>query len=600
MTDPTPSPELIDEPSLERAFRAVRPVSDDFRRRVDAKIDALEDELERSEAQLSAGPEGLRRAAAVLPPFLLPWAASGAGFVGKKFSVKALPSLLSLPAVSSLMILLTFVGALRSLRKLEDEAREADERQERQVIADWWKRNRGSAQLTLAGLALLVIFRHSEVVMVVVFVSMATAALQIGELARAGLAGRKSVSNTMGRLLGTIGAWWLYATINFGSWQMIGRSTAGLAPLVLLLGAAWCWSIANPSRIGEFLRHPIRMKYPDPITTWCLRVITWSGLLVVAGYVSAYAAVHSLFFLPHEPSSARLVQWVEQFDEPLGGKAWDALGHAAEYLAEVEPEALDLTSASAVVRAALDEDGGVRRATYDDAVRLGLVPRADLVDWIDELDRRGAPLDQLGTTTATGAVEVRARVALDRMDAADRERVRAWVASTWPAPDALDALERMLAATELLERIGDEEAALARRQEVHDALRERWRYPLGISHGLARIMSFRRNGPSFGDDQTNANAALLMRRFDVPEGIDFEQFRGAVRAESAVENLFGWDASAAHRELALLVLQEIEPRPTGVLRGILRHRVFLASILLASFCVLASLRGPRVSEGVQR
>ncbi|MCP3918333.1 MAG: hypothetical protein GY711_22525 [bacterium] len=542
--DPT---ELCPEPLLREALAPRRPDAAAFQARVEARIAAAEAERETREAKLVAAPPRLRMVAGFLPPGLLP--VGLAGLAGKKLTLKAAPGLLALPVVSLAMVLVTFLGAVGIVAR-QRPGTEGAEMSSVEVRRLWWRRNRTPALLTFALLAVLVWLRHSEVAVVLVLVSMAMTAMLLAEMARAGLTDRKHVGKTLAGLLWNIALYWYFMR------EFLPADPAGIDPIVapwlLAVGAAVCVFATHSlswARVKEWLAHPVRMRYPDKITTWSLRVIVWPFtffLLVLVVAVTAYVLAS---FAPLEPSRAQLAEWVRDpaLDEGLRRGA-------ATYLAEEGelPEAVQLPSDSERIAALMP-----RKLEVDDPAQLSP----------DE-----------------------------------REALAMRLAVAWPEPDEHQVLAAVGVRVELLTLLGHEELVASGRDVALDAVVRMWNGTYGgrDSAGFSQTQSAAETaGDSWlqyshmGDVGATQAAIELMGVYGVPPEINLAGVRrwllGSIRHERLMV-MFGLPDERPLARLAIVQLDALAGGPPSFMARVLAYRVVLAAFLLACLCVAATLR----------
>ena len=590
---------------MREALAPARPDPSAFQRGVQARIRAREDEARDQIARLANAPEGMRWAASVVPPGFLPAALGSVGFGAKKLSLKAFPSLLALPAISSLMIVLTFVGALRSLRTRATRESSAGSNSD-EILALWWKRNLGKASVVGALVLLLVVFRHPEAAMAIVLVSLAFAALLLAELARHGLAERARVGRFCAKLMGTIGAYGM-----FSNPLAAGTRSPRLGCFVLLVGAVLCLfasGILSWAKIRRFVANPIRMKYPDPITVRCLRALTWFGIVTASGVMVVYLGYAYSFYTPYSPKRARLLAAVEAFAEPASSSGtWSMLGPLAKALLDDGGPRPRLENARREIARALEQPDFDNSFTCGAAIRLGLVPREELHRW--RTSYRGERLFEQDGAFIWGpfAREAEIRAALELgLDPAQRKHLVQRITQSWPAAEQHQALESMQAWSELSELLGDHVSVEARRSSVHDALRAAWRGsyaedgPGSFAPNPEMASDVELQGISDtivpSDAAPTLAAVLLMERYGVPDGIDIERLRASLKAEGKrpgrSSSLF-----KATLDLALLRLDALIPRPSATIsERLLESRVILGAVLLVAFCVTATLRAPIGSE----
>lgn len=609
--DPAESNPLADPDAIRRALEGLRPDPEAFRAGIDRRIREREARDEEQRARLAVAPARLRWAASILPPGVVGTALSTATVAGKKLGLKAIPGLLAIPAVATLMVVLTFLGALRSLKPAEGAATERAE-SEQAAIRAWWKRNRIPVAICFVLFVVLAVLQHPEVLTFVLLLSMLAVTAQLGALSKAGFGDRKRVGAIGAQLLFTIA--WLWFMLR--DLTPIGTTEINpmLGPVVLCLGGFACRMASGHlalTGLWAWIWHPERrMLYPDPVTTFCLRCL-YGGIALTG------LAFFGLVFWNSTPSAMAVfdprwkLEWmVNGFEEPVGEEEdWLAFGRAAEYLQRKEHGTdLNLDDAHEVLRRASDEGVKIGPRLLIRAVQLGLLERSVALAIAPRVD---APV-LVGDEAEVSEWDARVIGLLQVCGAwseGQRAHLALCIAAGRPEEGLFGRLEDLRDQIELLDLLGATELADERGLAVAEALRRHWcgSYDgagfggFTFSPELARQRAGRWQDRLTTSDIGPTLAGLeLMVRFGVPEGIDLERVRVALaRPVASAFGLFDvgpprWDLQ---QELARVLLRERFPEHPGGLLGLLiRNRILLGTLLLIALCLVATARAPRPEE----
>jgi hypothetical protein len=239
--------ELTDE--LFEALGELRPDADEFRQGVQERIDAagLSGSAGRVHSMASV-PSFARRAAAFLPPVLLPKSIAKLGLgtpVASKLGAKWVPGVVLFPAISILMICFTLLLGLRLVLTQSSGPQRQDEREARAETGAWWRRF-GIPVLLLLGASVWLMFEVPGDAFTLLITISTVAFLGVyASLSRAGLATRREVGARAGAaMFWLVGLSMSLATSSRG----IGISLWGgwLVPLVLVIGGSLCLYLGEP------------------------------------------------------------------------------------------------------------------------------------------------------------------------------------------------------------------------------------------------------------------------------------------------------------------------------------------------------------------
>ena len=268
MSPHDPSTPLFAEDELREALAPFAPDGDHFVAEARRRLAEAGDD---PEAEVEAGPSAdeeqrsvawrspfLRRAAALLPLGLVTKGALPAAKVaGPKLGWKGFAAVLSLPAVSVVMLLFTFLSALGALRRTVD-GDALDPREAKVEINLWWWGHWWQVLLCLIGFGVLLRLHPLAAVVGVFVVSMVTLVVILRHLDRYGVVSSASVGRFAGGLLlvTAVCATLVHepsAQLWSGHWQQLGTA------LVLWSGAAFCllsgrepvpWTWGERIRVG--------------------------------------------------------------------------------------------------------------------------------------------------------------------------------------------------------------------------------------------------------------------------------------------------------------------------------------------------------------
>jgi len=583
---PDPSSRL-DEAELRAALGPRRPDPAAFRKGVERALERREAQRLSLGARLLAAPERLRMAASVLPPEIVGPAATGAAVVGKKLTLKAIPALFALPAVSLVMLLVTFVGGIRSLGRAPAGPARPDGDADA-VVRDWWRRHKAVTQLIGLALIVLLVLKHSEAAVLVILASMACMVLILAELGRHGLATRDRIGRILGRMLMSIG---LYA-IFFGG--LVRYDQGRLLVLLLVAGGLACLVLCRAvtwERIRRWILDPIPMRVRDPITTFSLRVLSgaFAVFLALVALGMGVQVVHWLLSRP--PDRAELVRWVEGFDETDAKREdWDAWARVVASLQRDggPPPALQriVAAAEVVSAASMPRDEAL--------VLVGLAGPEALRHVAGNLDVRfyaredAPPLKYSHSTWLRSGLS--AHLALGTLTPDEIERLAWSIEGIYPESDSPAAVSVIRRLIETQDRLGHPEFAGRHRQEALAAIQtllSRWDGFLAA------------NPPQWVSDLASLHDAVwLVERFDLADTLAGASITSQCRALARAgvyenQRLLRVGGKPAENVAAVTLrdLARFVPEP-GVWERVLEQRVLLGTALLVALCLVATGRAP--------
>ena len=225
------------------ALGQLRPEPDAFQRGVQQRIEAGETRVE------ARVPDFVRRAAAVLPPVLLPKGFAKLGLGGaaaSKAGSKFLPGIMAFPVISVLMVFVTLGLGVRRVFLGTANSQRQNERAAKHDTAEWWRRHWLPA-VALFGFSLFLLFEAPSEALTLLFTISTLAFLGIfASLARAGFATRCEVGRRAASALFWMAG--LSVQLSFQPNSAGLRAPAfWLVPGILLAGTSICLGLASRS-----------------------------------------------------------------------------------------------------------------------------------------------------------------------------------------------------------------------------------------------------------------------------------------------------------------------------------------------------------------
>jgi hypothetical protein len=581
--------ELLDEALLRKALEPRRADPRAFRAAVERKIAEREKQRaadhRRNHSSIAASPL-LRRAAAILPPGLLPDTAiaAGAGATAKWALWKSLAAAIAFPATVLAILVATFVVGVRSVGALQGSGDLREGARGALAIAElgrWWRKQAVGVCL-IWGLAfyLLMTDRAFELAMGILVVSMLLLVFLLREISRAQLASRAQVGQLCGRMLVSICVYVGVAARN-AAWEPLG-SYGVLTLLIGILLAGVAVSALGTGVEAHARTRSRRLRWAPVYGALGLSVflvITTDIRGVAPRDLVHYASqlATSTDSRPDLPQLATVVDCLKR-----NGDAAPDLGAArtafAARLANNEFDAGDLDAATRL--------GWIGRTEWE-----ALKPR-----WIDSQVQNWLEGTGPGYPFKHMNYALRALVLLDKLTPADRDRVVKRVLVEWPTGTESFDLGAMLDVCESLDIVGRLDALEPRRAEVLRALESCWVTSARRRARNGGFSDYPTRSPISHAEPTYA-AVELMIRFGVPAKIDLNAVRRYLLAETK-HSLIGheFDRSDLPAAMALLDLEKHLPVPelsfADLLPGL---SILIGSVLLVVFCVYATLRAPRVA-----
>ncbi len=586
MTD-EPADLLLDERELREALRPARPEPDDFARRLSERIGELEEREEEKRAKFFHAPRGLQWAASLLPPGVLPTAVLFSGAAGKKLSLKFLPALAAMPAISVGMILLTFVGALRAAFRRSPDGTRAPATPADEVMRAWWERNRWYAILSVVLLLGLIAVKHTETVVVALLASMLVAGLLTAELARNGLIQRRAVGRMAVGLVGGLG---FYSLGLHGFLDLHGVRGYAING-VLIAGAAvcaWLSGLTGLEAIRRRIADPIPMKHPDRVTLFCLRCMSVAIATVSLVFAALLLWTAVATVLPNPPRRSELVEYVQGFAPDANGKSLELYGRVA---ARLEEDGQPWPRFPASVGKPPSEDPDAL------AVWFARSP-ARMEELADSFDLQAVLARPTFATGSLEAPSLLAWIRLERGTDEERDALARKLIASLPEAEEYRALSTTRSIASRLEELGRLAELDGERDRIHDMLREGWLAQGQDGAGFVPSAEFKGRRflppPPRADGSTTADAIWLMGRFGVPEEIDLERLRAGIeirRMDALALGSLDTEGSVLSG-LSHLDLQDFYSRSTWTTYFIDR-RYMLGALLLVTLCLILVASAPR-------
>jgi len=570
------------------ALGKLRAEPEDFAAGVAKRIRAAGEEAGSQDDLEVSVPGFARRAAAFLPPVLLPKGLAKMGVGGTlatKASFKFLPGVLALPVISVLMILVTLALGLKSVFA----GGAADSRQNaaeaKYEVFLWWRRFWLPVGACVA-LGLYLLLRAPGEGFALLFLISTLGFLGVhAALVRRGLATRREVGRLAAGALGWLVGLSFQFSLGDSSW--VGEHMGGwLVPLVLMGGVMACLALT-----GQDARKRERKAYRFRIGISVAVLIT----------ICAYAFEGGLGKVGETPATLRT--WIE-----AGGdsNSVESLAETVACLEMAGEPAFDLTRVREVLRAQLELDvaGKGFKSLYTGAmIRLGAFDAADFERVADEnAVERSLTWQSDRIDARSSMASLLAHQAKTPFTAEERKTIVAGVLA-WVDPlDEYANIRDVLDAIHLFEGLGEPEAAEQLAQDARTILQRTWTLDEDGRQGAFSAYPTDLKDENevshlyFGMCLDTAMAIDLMARFGVPEGIDLEALDRFLRAESAhyigTGKMYAANAAAGRALLHTLPSWTGEDHSMSAFEILMQLRVLLAAVLLSGFAVLLTFLAP--------
>jgi len=547
----------------------------------------------------------VQRAAAFLPPLLLPKAvAKGAGLAGglaaKQSSWKFLPGLLAFPALVLLMFATSFWIFLR--QSVASGGQMSDEQEAKIETKAWWRRHFVPVLLCVLLFGYGFKFYPVEAILLLFGVSMFSLAGIFSTLAKAGLATRAEIARRSVSSL-YLSVWIGISFLEELPVLMQGQELTYGVPLSLVAGALLCgaigedWSSSKGRRLG-------------------LTAILWG--LVIGALMMGIRGV---------PRSTQVRS--DQAREFLEGgfvnadsfeDQWLELMAARSHLLASQTAAPEMRTYRAELTRYLGRvapngsDGTSPYGLSDLALQGFLSP--------EELEGFGNPyvaarifdeqaVSQANLRTSLNGV---AMVPLDGISPDQRRLACERLLDLAPEPGVYGSLEIILRLDDTFRHLGVDPRTLGMQERAREVLRRHW-----TGAPAAYVACFSSTAKSVERDaegravenrvssiwlDTSAAALHLLARYGFPEELDIAALQRYLRTQASprwldfdVRNALA-AAALAHLESLPEWQTELERRAQrSWLEVFLHHRLFLGGLALALFFVLVTLRAPLAIRG---
>lgn len=374
--------------------------------------------------------------------------------------------------------------------------------------------------------------------------------------------------------------------------------------LVSLFAGAFLWPASrNVAEIGSDLgigwSAGVLLAGVVLAALWPLRRPGWF-LWTALAFVPGLLLLNPLGATFHEPADLReQVAELELDAAELAG--WGEFGTVSRTLAALGGAPADLARADREIARALEGSFRVHPGVWTAASEAGLM---DTARWrtLAAGEMEAYALDRL--LEASGPLRiadyelyrVRMLLATREVGPAQREALAARIEAGWPTVGVHDALSDALVRVRVLDELGLAQRADARRDDVHQLLRDHWIAP--DTEGR-----FRQRG-GFTPDPAKFRTSLrgptragveLMARFGAPAGVDPRDVRDRLRADGRAHWLFFPSHPGLQLEprAALLLLErEVGLPPRSLLASLVAERLLIACLLLVLLCVVAIRSAP--------
>lgn len=551
------------EQDIRKALQPLRPDPKSFEAGIKDRIEAG-DEAKR--VVVRSGSPWLRTAASFVPiPLLVGSKVVLAGAKSTPPSVGAkVLGYAAIPAASVFLMFGAFVFSLFKIRATPASESGGAESVQKAVQA-WWRRHWWIAVPFYTAAIALIYVGNAEVFFCVLLVSAIALAYLLGKLSQEGLATRSVISG-----LCLTGLALLSIAVPMAS---ASRSTVQLLSPDLLRwvfhGGMFLLFVMWPSK-GSFTRS----------TKFAIAVM----FTVMVGPLALLRVSRAITRPP-------IGEYVTSFRQAEHHTAtWKQWSMPTQSLRERQP--VDLSTP----RALFEEELAGKQNPYvlNVAARVGLLELRDVAR-IRKFDRGRSRLFHaryadrpLGGTQDQQNWLVRVLALQGALSSEERDflenRLHACINKV--TSKTYGALQDIHQVAELLDVIGRPMDVDARRPQVHEVLRDCY-CPEPKHNEPGGFQTFRLDQFRWGSPEGTWYALRLMRRFGVPEGIDFVWVRSFLRVAATLPHDGRYVAQAAQLELGAL------PVPPVTWRDYLRHeRVLWAAILLVLLCLYATWRAP--------
>ncbi len=583
--------ELIPVEDLQDLFEPRRPDAESFRAGVEERI------AERERAEKDEGAEGfdsmsfMKRAAAVLPTDPVGGSKTGPALLKFSYATLALPALVLASSIGS------FFASARAVKREMEKAEPADPAQAKAFGS------MGMRALKLKPLNrdLLVAKRLMVVVnsglLLALFLSFLTG-------------GRTAMDALTGVLLLAMGMLVL-AVRGLGQAGLLSRNLVG----------RFVFSLLSTVYTGCFLWFSTVLAVPDGGSTLGVPgaiSVVFVGLVVAAflnwGWVKSLLAVVVIVGLScltnpfglTKSSPAAIRNYLESAQlDPTKLEGWEGAGAMFTTLRAIGEELPDLSRTADVLATAIDEGVQPHPVVWTAAWRMELI---DSEQWSQILEVGSEQYSQEQVlredTPMTWADYDEYRIPLllatRELSSDDRDRLAENALAAWPEAGQHDPLSDVVRLVRTFEMLGREDLIEQKRAAIRELLVTHWVAP-GESGIFGGSGGFTPNPLKFDSSfvEETWNAIGLMIRVGVPEPIELRQVRGYLKNEARALSTLGdpMPRLRAQERAALLRLDsELGMPERSLLQILLAERLFIATLLLVSLCLMAIRLAPPMAD----
>ena len=576
-------------------WRALSPL-----RGEDSDVDGVESftaevqsKIAAKEMRMRQAPGYARKAAAFLPPFLLPKALAPLATTGGKSSASFFPGLAALPVLAFATLIFSGFAFLRYVfHKGRHDPQESDRRNSALEVADWWRGHIWKVLLVFAGIMLLAFHKPLEAVVLSLALSSLALFGLLTALASAGFATRREV--------GRVAYQFLYFAALFG-WQFIQNDVFGFHHQVghawvvpiLVISAATCFGLIQSSRKAWWLA--------ALVSTLVIGGIRMLDSRMGKQPIDVKAAIAILSDPERAPDFNSVANWTEY------AKAQQHL-RAAGF--EMPPWEGLIQGMQDVLQASLAE-GDFNSLYALDMMEAGALRPEDVEElksaytWETMFDPRKY------YSPRSDDVQVRMRLLSTELTAEQKLIVADRISKKLQPDTERLNLENLMVGVRTLELLGHADRIPALQPLAHQVLRSQWQrtrdgsqanfvsYPTLVQRDEDGQMSADRL--TFIHAETTALAVEAFRYWGVPEGIELKPLHDYLQemAETYHPKEPGaYSLLAEAARLELLTRPEYQaslaaPQPASPWSWFLDHRLLLASLLLSVGGVWSTWRAPR-------
>lgn len=531
-----------------------------------------------------------RSAAAFLPPVLLPKGLLKGGTVvgglaAKKMGWKLIPGVIAFPAVVMIMLVVTFAMGLR--RAVTSGPQSLERRDAKDEIRAWWRRF--FVPIAVSVLALFWFGQKAPVEATMLFVALSMASLVgiFGVLSRAGLASRREVGYRLGSFLFGLVIYAQMVSVSRDV-QYIGERWVSGLPVSLALAATLCIVLGTRDDAGG---REMRRAWITGVLGTGLAV----GLLFVG--------IRSRQPVTREQA----VEYVEGGFRELSDFRYEVqkLASTARHLALDGGVAPSLDVLQEELWSWIDREPlfGMNPVFVLGVEDLGLLRPKDYEALERSIRQYPSPSSfDAGRQAIKIFTEIRGATLTDE----DRDRLMDEVLDGSKGPGEPGALSDIYFRTRILDRIGRSEAIGDLSSQAEAVLLETWAPDVRLGSACFLFGATSKPDAWYGGQpfknltatwlQSTDHALRLMVRFGVPDGVDLRLLHSYLDFQSRIK---GYTSTSGQYSHAAAMRSRLESLPEWeqvakfqIVFKLLDFRLFIAGLLLSTFCIFVTLRAP--------